>query len=152
MAAIATTSDGEYVYLALDDTATGFPVVFRCTRADLATFTSVYAPGAGTACNLIPDPNNNDRMLFYGNFGTNVGIIRHVVSTAAETDISPGSLGSNVVNALAVTDTDTFIANPNILIDGMDAQASYVQIRSGQAGIARGERAAPAPPVNPGIS
>lgn len=102
MAAITTTQDGEYIYLALDDVATGFPVILRCARSSLAVFTSQYAPGAGAAANLTPDLSNPDRVLFYGNFGTNVTVLSHVPSTGAETDISPPGLGAQVVNCLAI--------------------------------------------------
>lgn len=104
MAAIAVSQDGEAIFLALED-GSGYPVVAKCSRDDLATFTSVYAPGAGTACNVLatPDP---DVMYFYGNFGSGVQVVKHVVSTGAETNISPSGLTTKVVNALAVNPGD----------------------------------------------
>ena len=102
MAAIATTADGEYIYLALDLVSSGTPLILRCSRSSLATFTVVFLPVAGTACNILPDPSDPDRMLFYGNFAPDITVVSHVVSTDAETNISPPGLGANEVNCLAV--------------------------------------------------
>lgn len=101
MAAGITTTDGAYIYMALEN-ASGQPVIVRCAVDNLAAFTAVYAPGAGTAGNVINVPSNPDLMLFYGNFGSGVQVVRHVVSTGVETNISPTGLTTKVVNCLAV--------------------------------------------------
>lgn len=100
MSAIAVSQDGAAIFLALED-GSGNSVVVKCERDDLTTFTAVYAPGAGTACNVLAtgDP---DLMLFYGNFGSGIQVVKHVISTGAETNISPSGLTTKVINALAV--------------------------------------------------
>jgi hypothetical protein len=131
MAAIETTADGEYIYIALEDTATGFPIVIRCARSDLDTFETVYEPGAGTAINVARAPGDN--MIFYGNFGTDVGVILHTISNSGNADISPASLGSNVVNALAVVDANIFIAGISTvqdLIRTVDAGSNWTTVNS----------------------
>lgn len=101
MPAIATTADGAYVYLALED-GSGNPVIARAARSDLSAWEAVYEPGAGSAANVAQVPSDPDKMLFYGNFGTDVVVLEHTVSTGAESDISPASLAAKVVNTLAV--------------------------------------------------
>jgi hypothetical protein len=102
MSAIATSADGEYLFMACEDASTGFPVIVREARDTPGTFTAAYSPGAGAAANVAQVLGNPDQMLFYGNFGTDVVVIRHTVSTGANEDISPASLGAKVVNGLAV--------------------------------------------------
>lgn len=104
MSAIATTADGNYIYLALEDG--GNQVIVRCPRADLTTFEAVYAPGSGTAANVATVAANPDSMLFYGHFGSGVQVVSHVVSTGVETNISPAGLADKVVNGLAVNPSD----------------------------------------------
>lgn len=108
MAAICTDTSGEYIYMALEDSVTGNQIVVRVARAGIYSglFTTAYAPGAGSACNVIPA--GDDAMLFYGNFGTDVGVVLHTVSTGAEVDISPASLGSKIVNAAAVNPSNPY--------------------------------------------
>lgn len=105
MSSITTSADGAYIYLALEN-ASGFPVIVRAGRDDLSTWTSVYAPGAGSAANVASVPSNSDKMLFYGYFGTGVQVLSHTISTAAEVNISPTGLTTKIVNALAVNPSD----------------------------------------------
>jgi len=105
MAAITTTQDGNYIYLALQDSS-GFPTVVRCARSDLSVFASQYAPGAGTAANVATVDNDADNIMFYGNFGSGIQVIKHTVSSGAETNISPSGLTTKVVNTLALNPTD----------------------------------------------
>lgn len=100
MSAIAVSQDGAVVFLALED-GSGNSVVVKCERDDLTTFTAAYAPGAGTACNVIAtgDP---DVMFFYGNFGSGIQVVEHIISTGVNTNISPSGLTTKVINALAV--------------------------------------------------
>ena len=99
MAAIATDLNGTYIFAALEDSS-GHQAILRAEASDLSTWTAVYQPGAGSAANVIPA--GEGYMLFYGNFGTDVGLIRHTISGGTNTDISPNSLGSKVVNCAAV--------------------------------------------------
>lgn len=101
MAAITTNASGEYLFLALE-TSGGNQIIAKAATTDLSTWTAAYQPGTGSAANILPVPGNADLMLFYGNFGTDIVLVRHTISTGANEDISPASLGSNVVNALAV--------------------------------------------------
>lgn len=100
MSAIAVSQDGAAVFLALED-GSGNSVVVKCERDDLTTFTAAYAPGAGTAANVMAtgDP---EIMFFYGNFGSGIQVVEHVISTGVNTNISPSGLTTKVVNALAV--------------------------------------------------
>ncbi len=69
MAAIATSADGNHIFMALED-GSGNQVIVKAARSDLSTWTEVYAPGAGSAANVAMVPSDPDAMLFYGNFGT----------------------------------------------------------------------------------
>lgn len=105
MPAIVTTSDGAYIYLALEN-GSGQPVIARCARSDLSTFEAAYNPAAGTAGNVQSVPGDPDLIYFYGNFGTDVTVLSHVPSTGAETDVSPAGLAAKVVNTLEVDPSD----------------------------------------------
>lgn len=100
MAALDFNADGTLIFYALE--SGGFPYFVSAARATPGTGTAVYSPGAGSAGNLARVPSNADLMLFYGNFGTDITVIMHTISTVTNTDISPASLGAKVVNALAV--------------------------------------------------
>jgi hypothetical protein len=114
MAAIATNADGNTLFLALED-GSGNPVIVSAARSDLTTWTAVYEPGAGSAANLVAVPSDADAMLFYGNFGTDVTVIKHTISTGTNTDISPSSLGAKEVNTLAVNPS-----NADEIVIGID--------------------------------
>ncbi len=109
MPAIATDASGDNIFLALED-GSGNQLVVKISRA-LSSQTTVYSPGGGSACNVATVPSEPDSMYFYGNFGTDVTILKHTVSTGAETDISPASLGAKEVNTLVVnpSDADEFV-------------------------------------------
>jgi len=121
MSAIATTADGNYIYLALEDT-NGNQVISRAARSDLSTWTTIYQPGAGSAANIAPVPSDPDKMLFYGNFDTDVVVVEHTVSTGAESDISPASLAAKEVNTLAVNPSD---ANEIVITVDTDEDLKY---------------------------
>jgi hypothetical protein len=106
MPAIATSADGAYVFLALENSSSGFPVVVKAARTDLATWAAAYEPGAGTAANVAMVPSNPDLMLFYGNFGSGVQVVRHTISTGANENISPAGLTTKIINSLAVNPSD----------------------------------------------
>jgi hypothetical protein len=105
VAAIATSADGAYIFLALQNSA-GFPVFVRASRDNLSVWTEVYSPGVGSSANVASVPGNSDLMIFYGYFGTGVQVISHTISTAAEVNISPTGLAAQVVNTLAVNPSD----------------------------------------------
>ena len=105
MAAITTTADGTRIVLALDGLAAN-PAFVSCARTDLTTWTVDYDPGAGSAANVAMVPGNADELLFYGNFGTDVTVIKRTISTDTNTDISPASLGAKIVNTAAVNPSD----------------------------------------------
>lgn len=103
MSAIATSFDGNFVFLALEN-GSGHQVVVKASRADLATWSAAYSPGAGTAANVAAA--GEDKMLFYGNFGSGSQVVEHIVSTAANTNISPAGLTTKVANTLEVNPSD----------------------------------------------
>lgn len=106
MAAIATNADGQNIYLALEDTL-GNQIIATAARSDLSTWTAAYNPGGGSACNVATVHADLDQMLFYGNFGTDVTVIKHTISTTTNTDISPASLGAKIVNVAQVNPSDS---------------------------------------------
>ena len=105
MPAIRCSSDGLAVFVAAEDVVTGFPVVFQM---DAAThlFSSAYEPGAGSAVNVQSVAANPDKMLFYGNFGTDVVVVSYEISTGLATDISPAGRGAAVVNCASVNSSN----------------------------------------------
>jgi hypothetical protein len=100
MAAILYNADGTYIFMALE--TGGFPVVVRSARDIPGTGTAVYSPGVGSACNIERANGNPDKMFFYGQFGSGVQVIEHIVSTEINTNISPSGLTTKIVNTLAV--------------------------------------------------
>lgn len=105
MSALVTSADGANVFAALED-GSGYPVIATAARTDLSTWSGAYEPGAGSAANIAAVASNPDKVIFYGNFGTDVTVIMHTISTATNTDISPASLGAKVINALHVNPSD----------------------------------------------
>jgi len=105
MPATVTNANGDYIFLALENSA-GFPVVVKASRSDLFTWTAVYSPGAGSAVNVAMVPSDPDKILFYGNFGSGVQVISHVISTVTNTNISPADLTTKIVNCLVSNPSD----------------------------------------------
>jgi len=103
--AIAVSADGDHIFLALEDTS-GLPVIITCERTNLGTFTAAYNSGAGSAANVSAAPGNPDLMLFYGNFGSGVQVVSHVISTVTNTNISPAGLTTKIVNCLVSNPSD----------------------------------------------
>lgn len=128
MSAIAVSADGNNIFLALEDTD-GNQLVAKASRSNLSSWAAVYEPGAGTACNVAAVPAQADKMIFYGNFGTDVGVIVHTISTAGNADISPASLGAKVINALQVNPSP----NTAELIATVDTDQDVV--RTADAGV-----------------
>jgi len=103
MSILEVSQDGAFVFVALEDDATGDQLIFRIARPTSTTPTTVtaYEPGGGTAGNVAPtgDP---DRMIFHGSFGTDIGVIDHAIAAATNTDISPSSIGTELIQPLKV--------------------------------------------------
>jgi hypothetical protein len=107
MSILETSQDGQFVFVALEDDATGNQLIFRINRPTSTTPTTVtaYEPGGGSAGNVAAtgDP---DRMIFHGNFGTDVGVVDHAIDAATNTDVSPSSIGSDKIQPSAVDPGD----------------------------------------------
>lgn len=103
MSILETSQDGAFVFVALQDNATGNQVVFKITRPTSTTPTTVlaYDPGSGSAGN-VAQTGDPDRMIFHGNFGTNVGVVDHAITAATNTNISPTSIGAKLIQPLEV--------------------------------------------------
>ena len=101
--ALGISSDGENVFIALEDNSSGNQVVFKATRPASPTVSLIYAPGGGSAANIATTPNF-DKVVFHGNFGTDIGVINHTISTDAESDVSPTSIGAKIIAPLKVDD------------------------------------------------
>ena len=123
MAALAVSSDGENIFVALEDAA-GLPVILTAARSDLATWVEAYAPGAGTAANVAGVPSDSDKMIFYGNFGSGIQVVSHVISTSVETNISPTGLTTKVVNTLCVDPSEPLTIQITVDTD-QDFLATY---------------------------
>lgn len=107
MSILEASQDGAFVFVALEDDATGNQLVFKITRPTSTTPTTVtaYEPGDGSAGNVAPtgDPN---RIVFHGNFGPNIGVVDHAIAAATNTDISPTSIGAELIQPLEVDPSD----------------------------------------------
>lgn len=114
MSAIATNASGDYIYLALDD---GDVIFVEISRDDLAGHTVIYDPGGGGAGNVLPVPGNENQMIFYGEFGGGVMIVRYDIDTQTITDITPaGYVGTKTINTLSIdpANSDRMIASISI--------------------------------------
>lgn len=132
MAAIAVSADGLNIFLGLED-GSGFPVIAKAVRSDLATFSAAYSPGAGSAANVAAAAGEPDVMYFYGNFGTDVTVIKHTISGPTNDDISPASLGAKVVNTLEVDPSDAnrliiTVDTDQDLLETEDAGSNWVAL------------------------
>jgi hypothetical protein len=107
MSMLEVSQDGAFVFVALQDNATGDQLIFKITRPTSTTPTTVtaYEPAGGSAGNVAPtgDP---DRMIFHGNFGTDIGVVDHAIAAGTNTDISPTSIGVELIQPLKVDPND----------------------------------------------
>lgn len=101
MTAMTVTADGAYIFLALED-ASGNQIVLRGKRSDLTDWQTAYRPLAGSAGNVAIVSSNPDTIFMHGNFDTDIVILTHTISTGANADLSPGTLGAKVCNTLKV--------------------------------------------------
>lgn len=122
MPAIQFDASGDNVFLAGEDSGSGDQVVITAATSDMTTWSLAYQPLAGSACNIQKCIANADLMFFYGNFGTDVTVIQHTISTSTNTDISPSSLGAKVVNGLVVNPSD---ANEIVITVDTDQDVLY---------------------------
>ncbi len=65
------------------------------------TLSIIYAPGAGTSINIV-ETGDPDRMVFFGNFGTDVGVVDHAITAATNTDITMTTIGAELIQPLQV--------------------------------------------------
>jgi len=104
---LEASQNGVFIYVALEDDATGNQLIFKIIRPTSTTPTTVtaYDPGDGSAGNVAStgDPN---RMIFHGNFGTDIGVVDHVIVAGTNTDISPTSIGAELIQPLEVDPSD----------------------------------------------
>jgi len=104
---LEASQNGVFVFVALEDDATGNQLIFKIDRPTSTTPTTVtaYEPADGSAGNVAPtgDPN---RMIFHGNFGTDVGVVDHAIVAGTNTDISPTSIGAELIQPLEVDPSD----------------------------------------------
>ena len=103
MSMLRTSNDGSFVFMALEDVASGNQIIFKITRPTSSTPTTVkaYEPLGGSSGNVEPT-GDNDIMVFHGNFGTDVATIRHAITAVTNTDISPPSTGAEVIQPAEV--------------------------------------------------
>lgn len=104
-----TSQDGNFVFVALEDADTSKELVFKVTRpTDTSpTVAKVYEPSGGSNIS-IAQTGDPDRMVFHGNFASNVGVIDHAIIAGTNTDITPSSpaIGTDWLFTLRVDPSD----------------------------------------------
>lgn len=136
MSMLRTSSDGAFVFTALEDVATGFQLIFKTTRPTTSTPTTVivYEPLAGSAGN-VAQTNDDDRMVWHGNFDTDIGVVDYAIIAETNTDISPVAIGAEVIQPLEVN--PDFVGNilawnedDDDLLQTEDVGANWATVRS----------------------
>ncbi len=112
--AIETNQSGIFLFVALEGDTTGDQKIIKITRptSTVPTMVIAYNPASGTNGN-IAKTGDPDRMVFHGNFGTDIGVIDHAIAAGTNTDISPTSIGAKLIQPLRVdipSDVDHIIA------------------------------------------
>lgn len=107
MSILETNQNGDFVFVALEDNATGNQIIFKITRPTSTTpiTATAYNPNDGTAGNVATS-GDPDRMVFHGNFGTDIGILDHAILAATNTDITPTSIGAKLIMPLIVDESN----------------------------------------------
>jgi hypothetical protein len=107
MSFMEVSQDGAFVFVALQDQATGDQQIYKITRPTSTTPTTakIYDPGGGSAGN-VAQTGDPDRMIFHGNFGTDIGVIDHAIAAVSNTDITPTSIGAELIQPLQVDPDD----------------------------------------------
>lgn len=107
MSMLEVSQNGVFVFVALQDDATGNQLVFKITRPTSTTPTTVtaYEPGGGSAGN-VAETGDPDRMILHGNFNTDVGVVDHAIAAATNTDITMTTIGAELIQPLKVDPSD----------------------------------------------
>lgn len=136
MSMLKATADGAFLFIALEDDATGFQLIFKIVRptSSTPTTTLVYEPGGGSAGNITPT-TDNDLVIFNGNFNTDVGVIRHAITAGTNTDITPATIGADVIQPAEVDPNFTggilvWNDTDSDLLETEDAGVSWTTLRS----------------------
>lgn len=98
---IAVAADGQNIFFALEDNATGDQIIIASTRPAAPTMSLAYVPGGGSAANVFSSGDRN-KMVFGGNFATDVVIVDHDIDAGTNTDISPASAAADIVSPIKV--------------------------------------------------
>jgi len=98
MSVLSTSTDEQFLFVALEDSA-GLQLIKKLQVPSL-TITDAFVAGAGTASNVLQHPTDEDFVYFYGQFGASINVIKHTISSVTNTDISIPI--TNVINSLAV--------------------------------------------------
>lgn len=102
---ITPTANGERVIVALEEATTGDQMIWQADAEELDAWGFDYDPQAGSAANVDMVPANEWGIFLFGNFDTDVVLLLYDVNEGTVTDLSPGTLGAKVVNALKVNPT-----------------------------------------------
>lgn len=132
--AMAVSADGENLFFALEEDGTTNQIILKATRAAAPTVTIAYEPFTGTAGNVEPT-GDNDIVIFNGNFGTDVGVIKHAIAAVTNTDISPSSIAAKVIAPVRVDPSDiTHLIGVNVddqdAIESDDTGASWATLNA----------------------
>jgi hypothetical protein len=107
MSILETSQDGAFVFVALEDDATGDQIIFKITRPTSTTPTTeiAYEPLGGSAGNVARSADY-DAMIWHGNFGTDIGVVIYSIVLETNTDISPSSIGAKLIQPLSADPHD----------------------------------------------
>jgi hypothetical protein len=105
--AIGVSQDGTFLFIALEEDTSGNQLIFKVARptSTTPTTTKPYEPAGGSAGN-VAQTGDPDRMVFHGNFGTDIGVIDHAITAGTNTDISPTSISAELIQPLEVDPDD----------------------------------------------
>jgi hypothetical protein len=107
MSILEASQDGAFVFVALEDDATGNQIIFKITRPTSTTpvTAKAYEPGGGSAGNVARSADY-DAMIWHGNFGTDIGVVIYSIVLETNTDISPSSIGAKLIQPLSADPHD----------------------------------------------
>lgn len=100
--AFAPNQSGTHLFFAMEDAA-GNQKIIKVNRptSTAPTLSLVYNPGGGSISSIAKHPDI-DKMIFHGNFGTDIGVIEHAIGAVTNTDKSPISIGAKLIQPLRV--------------------------------------------------
>ena len=92
MSILETSQDGAFIFVALEDDATGNQIIFKITRPTSTTPTTVaaYEPGSSNSGNVAPT-GNSDKVIFHGDFDEEF-VIDHAIEAGTNTEIGNGGI------------------------------------------------------------